>query len=158
MQLGSDSVHSSFVSGIAPVQSDSPGSLVQSTSPTAVGGPSRVDSSSRQCTFLGRHLITVAPNSSSVLPSAACAASAPVPATSAHLGLMPGPTSLQHLPAATGRPPGSTPDAAFSPGLPCASPALASVPVSSVQLGLGPSKRRLSFPLWPKLAKRFKFG
>ena len=154
-QLGNDQ----HFFGIAPEQSVCERSSVQLTTPEAVGGPPVADSSIGQCTIsVELHANSVVPSSSVATCPAACAAFAPVPATPAHLCPLPGHFSLQHLPAATGRPPGSSAAAAVSPGLPCAPPALALLPLSPVQLSISPSKRRLSFAFGPKLAKRFKLG
>ncbi len=178
-QLGSDSLHASTDSGIAPVHSGSLNDSVQLTTPSAVGGPSPV---SRQCTFLCRkHLITVAPNSSSVPPAIAMHTSSATP-------FAPGPYSSQCLTAATCRPPGSTPDTSLSsssrhlaaatarlPGSPsaCASP-LPQLSLSSSRSSPPPPatasashctlanssmvslKRKPIFPLGPRLPKRFR--
>ena len=150
-QLGSDQLHVS-------AHLD-----VQSSSHAAVDGPSTITSCSSQCKVSGvQHANSVASSASDAACLAASAALTPAPAISApsctltgHSSLQhSGHHSLQHLPAATGRPPGSSDDTAVSP---CPSPALALL-VRPVQLGLSPSKRRLSFPLGPKLAKRFKLA
>ena len=113
-QLGNDQ----HFFGIAPEQSVCERSSVQLTTPEAVGGPPAADSSISQCTIsVELHANSVIPSSSVATCPAACAAFAPVPATPAHLCPLPGHFSLQHLPAATGRPLGSSADVAVSPGL-----------------------------------------
>ena len=141
---------------------------VQQMRPNAVGGQFREPSNS-ECTVLGFvPQVAVAVNSypAPLAPDWPSACASP---------FLPAPCSPRMLPAATCRPPGAGIDSHVSPSVPCLAPACAAAPTgpalppaacasdepvhaNSVQFERVPSKRRLCFPLSPKLTKQFKLG